>query len=53
MFAQALKATFELPAEQRDALMKRLNEVRHVGHDLGYGVGDEMDDVLLQYWDED
>lgn len=49
MFGQALTATLKLPAEQRDALLSRLDEVRRISHDFGYGVGDEMDDLLAAH----
>ena len=35
-------------AETRHALLARLDAVRHLGHDLGYGVGDDMDDLLAR-----
>ena len=46
MFEKALAAASKLPAEQRDALLSRLDEVRRISHNFGYGVGDEMDDLL-------
>ncbi|MGB9578480.1 MAG: hypothetical protein ACPL3S_04345 [Halothiobacillaceae bacterium] len=49
MFAQALKAIDTLPAELRPPLMGRLDAVRHLGHNLGYGVGDDMDDLLAEH----
>lgn len=49
MFGQALTVALKLPAEQRDALLSRLDEVRRVSHDFGYGVGDEMDDLLAAH----
>lgn len=49
MFGQALTAASKLPAEQRDALFSRLDEVRQVSHNFGYGVGDEMDDMLAAH----
>jgi hypothetical protein len=49
MFEQALKATCQLPAGDRDALMVRLNRVRTISHNLGYGVGDDIDDLLAKY----
>ena len=49
MFEQALAVASKLPAEQRDALLSRLNEVRGVSHNIGYGVGDEMDDLLAAH----
>jgi hypothetical protein len=49
MFAQALKAIDALPAELRPPLMGRLDAVRRLGHNLGYGVGDDMDDLLAEH----
>jgi hypothetical protein len=53
MFEQALKLTDALPADRRDGLVARLERVRDVSHDFGYGVGDEMDSVLLKYTDRE
>jgi len=49
MFEQALKVTRELPAGDRDALIARLDRVRTISHNFGYGVGDDMDDLLADY----
>ncbi|WP_394808052.1 hypothetical protein [Nitrosomonas sp.] len=50
MFEQALKAVAALPEIQRDPLWTRLDAVRRVSHDnLGYGVGEDMDDLLAEY----
>jgi hypothetical protein len=49
MFEQALKATLQLPAEDRDALIARLDHVRAISHNFGYGVGDDMDSLLVDY----
>jgi hypothetical protein len=49
MFEQALKATCQLPTGDRDALIARLNHVRTVGDNLGYGVEDDMDSLLSKY----
>lgn len=46
MFEQAIKVTRQLSAEDRDALIARLDGVRNVSHNLGYGVGDAMDSLL-------
>ncbi len=46
IFEQALKAIAALPETQRAALWSRLSAVRRVSHNLGYGVGDEMDHLL-------
>lgn len=49
MFAQALKAIDALPAEHRPPSLARLGAVRRLGHNLGYGVGDDMDDLLAEH----
>lgn len=49
MFAQALRAIDALPAEHRPLLLGRLDAVRRLGHNLGYGVGDDMDDLLAEH----
>ena len=49
MFEQALKATCQLSAGDRDALIARLDRVRTFSHNFGYGVGDDMDDLLAKY----
>ncbi len=49
MFEQALKAIARLPASDRNALMARLDRVRVISHNFGYGVGDDMDSLLAKY----
>ena len=49
MFEQALKVTRQLSTGDRDALIVRLNRVHTISHNLGYGVGDAMDSLLLNY----
>jgi hypothetical protein len=46
MFEQAIKIARQLSAEDRDALIVRLDRVRTISHNLGYGVGDDMDSLL-------
>ena len=46
MFGQALKAIDTLPQTQRPALLARMNAVRQISHDIGYGVGEDMDSLL-------
>jgi hypothetical protein len=48
-FEQALKAIATLPEAQRPELWARLDEVRRVSHNFGYGVGDDMDDLLAKH----
>jgi len=49
MFEQALKAIASLPEVQQPEFWARLNEVRRISHNFGYGVGDEMDDLLAEH----
>lgn len=49
MFEQALKAIAALPDAARPAFLKRLGEVRRICHNFGYGVGDDMDELLAEY----
>src|ERR1035441_3692233 len=49
MFEQALKIANALSVERRDDLMTRLDRVRVIGHEFGYGVGDDMDFLLSKY----
>jgi hypothetical protein len=30
-------------------LLRRLDQVRRVSHNFGYGVGDDMDEILSEY----
>lgn len=46
MFEQALRLSLTLSAEPRDAMLDRLDAVRDISHNLGYGVGDDMDHLL-------
>ncbi|MBZ5685504.1 MAG: hypothetical protein LAP86_10760 [Acidobacteriia bacterium] len=49
MFEQALKSTHTLPANGQDSFIARLDRVREISHDFGYGVGDDMDSLLAKY----
>ena len=49
MFGQALKTIDALPEDCKPPLMARLDSVRHICHNFGYGVGDDMDDLLAEY----
>jgi len=49
MFERALDVTRQLPAADRHDLIVRLDRVRTISHNLGYGVGDEMDDLFANY----
>ena len=49
MFEQALKTIASLADAQRQPLWDRLDAVRSTCHNFGYGVGDDMDDLLVEY----
>jgi len=49
MFAQALTIIGTLPEDRRPELLERLDAVRRLCHNLGYGVGDDMDDLLVEH----
>lgn len=49
MFEQALKVIRTLPEDARPALHHRLDTVRRISHNFGYGVGDDMDGLLAEY----
>ena len=49
MFEQAVKVIAQLPASDRNPLIARLDKVRTLSHNFGYGVGDHMDSLLVQY----
>ncbi len=49
MFEQAVVTANTLPADTRDALIARLDDVRRISHDFGYGIGRDMDSILAEY----
>ena len=49
MFDQALKLIAQLTASDRNPLIARLDRVRIISHNFGYGVGDDMDSLLAKY----
>lgn len=53
MFEQALKAIAALPDAARSTLRGRLCVVRNISHNFGYGVGDDMDELLSEYGVDD
>ena len=53
MFEQALKLSVTLPLEQRDLLNGRLDEVRRISDNLGYGLGDCMKTLFAKYGVDD
>lgn len=48
MFEQALKHANVLPGDERDAFAARLDDVRRTCHNFGYGVGDDMGDLMTE-----
>ena len=48
IFEQALEVAITLPADARNGFVERLEQVAAISHNFGYGVGDDMDDLLAQ-----
>lgn len=49
MFEQALKIIAGLPEARRQSLWKRLEVVHQISRNFGYGVSDEMGDLLAEF----
>lgn len=49
MYEQALKVSVTLAVGQRDTMLDRLDAVRRISHNFGYGVGDDMDSLLARH----
>jgi len=49
MFEQALKVIAQLSARDGNDLTARLDRVRVISHNFGYGVGDDMDSLLAKF----
>lgn len=49
MFEQALKVISALPSQQHDNFLRRMDGVRHMCRNFGYGVYDEMNDLLREH----
>jgi hypothetical protein len=49
MFEQALRTTAQLSASDRNPLIARLDRIRVISHNFGYGVGDDMDSLLARH----
>lgn len=49
MFEQALNTVTVLPEPLRSELLTRLDAVRDIGHNLSYGVGDDMDALMTKH----
>ena len=48
-YAGTLERIDTLPAAQRPALWARLDKIRRISHNLGYGVGDDLDELLAEH----
>ncbi|MDB5970671.1 MAG: hypothetical protein JWQ90_3121 [Hydrocarboniphaga sp.] len=48
MFEQALKQANTLPDDERDELAARLDDVRHTCSNFGYGVSEDMSDLMAK-----
>ena len=53
MFEQALKTMAALPDGAQSTFVERLDKVRSISHDFGYGVGDDMDILLSEHGVDD
>lgn len=53
MFEQVVKVVMSLPEPTRTEFLARLDAVRSISHDFGYGVGDDMDDLLAKHGVDD
>jgi len=53
MFEQALKTMAALPDGARSTFVERLDKVRSISHNFGYGVGDDMDKLLSEHGVDD
>ena len=53
MFEQALKTIAALPEANGLAWWERLDAVRQRSHNIGYGVGENMDDLLAEHGVDD
>lgn len=49
MYAQAVKATAGFEGELLDEFIERLDRVRDAGHNYGYGVGNDMDELFAEF----
>ena len=49
MFEQALKAIRNLEPRQQPAFVERLERIQHEGHTWGWGVDDDMGDLMAEY----
>jgi hypothetical protein len=52
-FAQALQAANDLPDSDRKSMVARLDHLSDIAQEFGYGVGDAMDYLLMQFAPDD
>ena len=52
MFEKALVVTMELPEDDREPFIERLEAVAEDSQEFGYGVGDDLDSLLAAVGDE-
>lgn len=53
MYKQALKSAVALPYDERDAPVARLDAVRRISCNFGYGVSDDMNTLFAEYVSDD
>jgi hypothetical protein len=53
MFEQALLVARTLPVSNRETLLDRLDHVRGISQNFGYGVGDDLDSLFAEYSNRD
>jgi len=53
MFEQALRTIRALPEDRQAPWLERLDGVRQISHNFGYGVGDDMGHLLAKYGVDD
>lgn len=49
IFTKAMEAIVLLPETHRQPFWDRLDAVRTISHDFGYGVGDDMDEIFEEH----
>jgi len=49
MFKQALEAVTEVEPGLRQSLVERIHRIRQQGHNYGYFLGDDMDELIAEY----
>jgi len=49
MFEQALKYIRQLDPDAQEQYLERLDSVHYAADDWGWGVGEDMDDLMAEY----